>query len=224
MSQWKKFPHDDPAFHFEGNSLFESWSSLHAGDCVAFPDAKWVSECLEQTPGAAPQSFDEDVDCLALTIQDAWRSFHAGQFQHATDLAGQCGGLAHAAANKSAGIYANYLEPDESTQRACYLAAAERAEEAIKAFPNDPNSHYFHAFNLGRYSQSISIIKALGEGIGGKVQNSLQNALALEPDHAEANTAMGMYHAEIIDKVGKMVGNMDAMEKLDIEAALAEME
>ena len=28
------------------------------------------------------------------------------------------------------------------------------------------------------------------------------------PDHAEAHTAMGLYHAEIIDKVGKLIGSM----------------
>jgi len=37
---------------------------------------------------------------------------------------------------------------------------------------------------------------------------SLQNAIELEPDHAEAHTAMGMYHAEIISKVGKMLGKV----------------
>jgi tetratricopeptide (TPR) repeat protein len=36
----------------------------------------------------------------------------------------------------------------------------------------------------------------------------LQSALELQPDHAEAHTALGMYHAEIINKVGKMLGKM----------------
>ena len=44
----------------------------------------------------------------------------------------KCGILAHAAANKATGIYANYLEPDEAVQRSLYLAAAQRAEQAIK--------------------------------------------------------------------------------------------
>ena len=38
--------------------------------------------------------------------------------------------------------------------------------------------------------------------------NVTLNALELEPGHAEAHTASGMYHAEIIDKVGKMLGKM----------------
>ena len=208
MSKWNVFPHDSSPFVFEGNRLLEFWPDLHSGDCVVFPDADWVEQCLELTPDAAPDSFDGDTSTLAATIQDAWRCFHAGDFQQATVLAGQCGQLAHAAANKAAGIYASYLEPDEAGQQDCYLSAIARAETAIQTLPDDPNSHYFHAFNLGRYSQSISVIKALSQGIGGKMQTSLQNALELEPDHAEAHTAMGMYHAEIIDKVGKMIGKM----------------
>jgi len=208
MTQWNSFPHDNTAFLFEGDALLEAWPDLHWGDCVIFPDTDWVQQCLDETPDAAPGSFDGDVAALAAMIQDAWRCFHAGDFQKATGLAGQCGHLGHAAANKATGIYATYLEPDEAAQQACYLAAVTRAETAIQVLPDDPNSYYFHAFNLGRYSQSISVIRALGEGIGGKIQTSLQNTLELEPDHAEAHTAMGMYHAEIINKIGKMVGKV----------------
>jgi tetratricopeptide (TPR) repeat protein len=208
MSRWNSFPHKNSGFLFKGDRLLEHWPDLHRGDCVEFPDADWVERTLEQTPEAAPKKFNKDFVALAGIVQDAWRSFHAGDFQQAVSLSEKCGHLAHAPANKAAGVYATYLEPDEATQQACYLAAIQRAESAIEALPDDPNSHYFHAFNLGRYSQSISVIKALSQGIGGKIHTSLQNALELEPDHAEAHTALGMYHAEIINKVGKMLGKM----------------
>lgn len=208
MSRWNKFPHNNAEFLYEGDGLHDSWPELHRGDRVEFPDAGWVEQVLEESPDAAPLKFDGDFAALAATIQDAWRAFHAGDFQRAVSLSEKCGHLAHAAANKAAGVYATYLEPDEGKQQACYLAAIERAESAIEILPDDPNSHYFHAFNLGRYSQSISVIKALSQGIGGKIHTSLKNALELEPDHAEAHTAMGMYHAEIINKVGKMLGKM----------------
>jgi tetratricopeptide (TPR) repeat protein len=208
MSRWNSFPYPSPDYVYKGKRLLDAWPELHRGDCVAFPDDNWVRQVLEEAPHAAPKSFDGDVSALAEIIQDAWRSHHAGDFGKATSLSEKCGQLAHAAANKAAGIYATYLEPDEAKQQACYLSAIARAESAIQALPDDPNSHYFHAFNLGRYSQSISVIKALSQGIGGKIQTSLQNALKLQPDHAEAHTAMGMYHAEIINKVGKMLGKM----------------
>jgi tetratricopeptide (TPR) repeat protein len=203
-----KFPHDTTAFTYEGSSLLDSWPDLHRGDCVEFPDADWVQECLDEAPDAAPDSFDGDYSALSESIQDAWRSYHAGNFQQAIDLSEQCGVLAHAPANKAAGVYATYLEDDVSVQQACYLAAIERAEKAIEVLPDDPNSHYFHAFNLGRYSQSISIVKALSQGIGGKIQASLENTLYLQPEHADANIALGAYYAEVIDKVGKMLGKL----------------
>ena len=208
MTRWNSFPHNNSDYLYEGQRLRDSWPDLHRGDCVEFPDADWVERTLEQAPEAAPDDFDGDYDALATIIEDAWRCFHSGDFQKAVSLSEQCGQLAHAPANKTAGVYATYLEPDEAKQQACYLAAIERAESAIESLPDDPNSHYFHAFNLGRYSQSISIIKALSQGIGGKIQTSLQNALELQPDHAEAHTALGMYHAEIINKVGKMLGKV----------------
>ena len=208
MSKWNEFPHDNAAFTYKGSKLLDSWPDLHRGDCVEFPDADWVEQCLEQAPDAAPDSFDGDYAALAETIQEAWRCYHRGDFQQATVLAGECGLLAHGAANKAEGIYATYLEPDEAVARACFLAAAERAETAIEVLPDDPNSHYFHAFNLGRYSQSISIIKALSQGIGGKIQASLENAIYLQPEHADANIALGAYYAEVIDKVGKMLGKL----------------
>jgi len=208
MGRWKKFPHDNAGFLYAGESLLAAWPRLHRGDCVAYPDADWVQGCLERAPQAAPETFGGDSAELALRIQDAWRCFHSGEFQRALELSERCGGLAHAPANKASGIYATYLETDEVRKQTLFLAAAERAEAAIEDFPGDPSSHYLHAFNLGRYSQSISVAKALRRGIGGKVQASLKTTLALQPQHAEAHTAFGMYHAEIIGKVGSLIGGM----------------
>jgi len=182
MHSWKKFPHDASAFRYPGSKLKAAWSDLHRGDQEPFPASK--------------------------DLQEAWRCFHAGDFQKAVELADAFGLAGHAVANKATGIYATYLEKDQKRKTACFQSAIERAERAIDEFPDDPNSHYFHAFNLGRYSQSISIVKALKQGVGGKILASLRQALELQPRHAEAHTAMAMYHAEIIDKVGKLIGGM----------------
>jgi len=182
MHRWHEFPHDNEPFDFPGRQLQDAWDELHRGDCEPFPQ-------------------DE-------ALQDAWRCYHRGDFQQAVENADAIGLAAHAVANKATGIYATYLESDQKRQIGCFKAAIERAEKAIDAFPDDANAHYFHAFNLGRYSQSISIVKALKQGIGGKIQKSLKRALELQPRHAEAHTAMGMYHAEIIDSIGKLVGGV----------------
>jgi len=179
---WSPFPYEKAPFDFRGAALKKAWKELHRGDCEPFPR-------------------DEP-------LQEAWRCFHRGDFQQAVRLADEFGLAGHAVANKATGIYATYLEDDARRRIDCYKSAIERAERAVDAFPDDPNSHYFHAFNLGRYSQTISVVKALRQGVGGKILASLQRALALQPGHAEAHTALGMYHAEIIDKVGKLIGGM----------------
>lgn len=182
MDNWKPFPHTNSDYDYAGDALEKHWQELHAGDREPFPSD--------------------------ATLQDAWRAFHRGDFQAAVELGDEAGVAGHAVANKATGIYASYLEPRDSKKISLFKEAVARAEGAIEALPDDANAHYFHAFNLGRYSQSISVVKALKQGVGGKIQKSLRRTLELQPDHAEAHTAMGLYHAEIVDKVGKLIGSM----------------
>lgn len=182
MKKWNEFPHDSNEFRFDSKMLKKRWPELHRGDREPLPD---------------------DASLL-----DAWAAFHSGEFELAVDLAEEIGIAAHAVANKATGIYANYLEDDEKRQLKLFQGAITRAEDAIEALPEDPNAHYFHAFNLGRYSQNTSVVKAVKQGFAAKIRTSLHRTLELEPDHAEAHTAMGLYHAEIIDKMGKLIGSM----------------
>jgi tetratricopeptide (TPR) repeat protein len=179
---WKKFPISDKAFSYPGAALKKNWERLHRGDCEPFPDD--------------------------ASVQEAWRSYHAGDFGKAVELGLACGMAGYAAANKAATVYASYLETDDERKRRLLLEAAQRGEEQQKAMPENANAWYLHAYALGRYSQSISVVKALAEGIGGKIKNSLTHAIALQPKHADAHIALGAYHAEVIDKVGSLVGGL----------------
>ncbi len=109
---------------------------------------------------------------------------------------------------KAAGIHATYLVDGEKEKLARYESLAALAEEAIAALPGEANSHYRRAFAIGRYSQCISITKALAQGLAGKVKESLDATLELAPKHAEAQTALGLYHAEIVGKVGGMLAKL----------------
>ena len=48
----------------------------------------------------------------------------------------------------------------------------------------------------------------MAQGIAGKVRASLDKTLKLQPKNADAHIAMGAYHAEIINKVGGIVGGL----------------
>ena len=184
MARWKAFPHDADAYRYDVATLRKKWARLHAGD-------------------AEPLPADEAV--LA-----AWQLFHAGEFQKATEAglkahrAGSAGGMT--VANKAQAIYATYLEASERDKLALLLEVAERAERRAREAPNEANAWYCIAYALGRYSQGISIAKALAQGLGGRVKNALETTIRLAPKHADAHIALGAFHAEVIDKIGKLLG------------------
>lgn len=179
---WSKFPYAEKSYVYAGAALKKNWDRLHRGDREPFP--------------ADGQ------------VQEAWRLYHQGEFQQAYELGLSLGLSGCAVANKAAVIYATYLEKSEKKRLELFGEAAARAEEQIAAMPKYPNAHYFHALALGRYSRGISVAKALTQGLGTRVKQSLAQTLKLEPDHADAHIALGAFHAEVIDKVGAMVGGL----------------
>ena len=205
-SAWAAFPHDAKAFAYAGDALKKAWPKLHAGDCEPFPDVKYAAILIKAAGKAAPKGLN--ADALADALQGAWRSFHAGDFKAAFEAGEALGPVGASVAVKAIGIHATYLVDDDAEKLKRFEHAAKLAEAAIKALPNEANSHYRHAFALGRYSQGLSIAKALKDGIAGKVRASLDTALELMPKHAEGHTAMALYHAEIIGKIGAMIGGL----------------
>lgn len=204
-SAWAAFPHDAKPYAYAGEALKKAWPKLHAGDCEPFPDDKRAAAVLKAAGKAAPKL---DAGALAAALQDAWRAFHRGDFKAAFDAGAALGPVGASVATKAIGIHATYLVADEAEKLKRFEQAAKLAEAAIEALPDEANSHYRHAFALGRYSQGLSIAKALKQGIAGKVRESLDTALELAPKHAEAHTALALYHAEIIGKIGAMIGGL----------------
>lgn len=225
-AHWIAFPHPLKSYVHEGAALAKHWERLHTGDAEPFPDEAWVVAMYKAQPALKKQI--GDADAAAETLRQAWTAHHRGAFEEATRLGESLGALGATVANKSEGIYATYLVEDADTRRQHFENCAKRAEAAIAALPQYANAHYFHAFALGRYSQAISIMKALSQGIAGKVKASLDTALKLAPNHAEAHVAMAVYHAEVIAQVGGMIGGLTygvkaekAIEHLDTARKLA---
>jgi tetratricopeptide (TPR) repeat protein len=203
---WAAFPHDAKGYAYAGDALKKAWPKLHAGDLEPYPDAKRAAALIKAAGKAAPKGLD--ADALAEALQEAWRAFHRGEFKAAFDAGQALGPVGASVAVKALGIHATYLVEDEAEQLKRYEQAAKIAEAAVAALPEEANSHYRHAFALGRYSQGLSIAKALKAGIAGKVRNALDATLEREAKHAEAHTAMALYHAEIIGKIGGMIGGL----------------
>jgi hypothetical protein len=60
------------------------------------------------------------------------------------------------------------------------------------------------------------VAKALAQGLGNRVKESLEKAIQLQPRHADAHMALGAFHAEVIDKVGSLIGGMTYGAKKDV--------
>jgi tetratricopeptide (TPR) repeat protein len=204
-SAWSRFPYEAADYAHDGVALERAWPGLHKGDCEPWPDARRVAALLRRHPAARPQgAAGHDEAALARALQDAWRAFHRGDFEAAWQAGAALGGLGASAAVKAAGIYAVYLEEHKPRAEKLLLAATELAAAASEAAPSDPNAHYFHAFALGRYSQRISVLAALAAGHATRIRRSLDRALELKPTHADAHLALGVYHAEIVGKLGAL--------------------
>jgi len=188
-AKWVKFPHPNKAFVHDAAGLKKHWARLHKGDCEPFPK-----------------------DAAAL---EAWRAFHAGDFGAAVAAGTAAGGVGIHAAVKAQTVYGVYLEKSEKAKLALFEEAAGWAEERRAAAPKEANAHYLYAFALGRYSQGISVAKALAQGFGGKIKDALLTAIKLEAKHADAHTAYGSYQAEVVAKVGGLVAGMTYGAKKD---------
>jgi tetratricopeptide (TPR) repeat protein len=111
-------------------------------------------------------------------------------------------------ANKAAAILTLYLVKDERKRLSLLRAAIERGESALEQLANVPNVHYTLALVLGRYSQRISILEAVAAGYATRIREGLERTLELEPHHAEAHIALGLFHAELVSTLGGLAARL----------------
>jgi tetratricopeptide (TPR) repeat protein len=193
---WARFPYPDKKYGHTAATLKKAWGRLHRAT---------RSRCRRTRRSSRPGS----PSTPATSAGGRARTLAAG-------------GAGLTVANKATAIYANYLEENEKKKLALFEDVAARAEQQQAAEPKNANAFYWQAYALGRYAQGISIGKALAQGIGGKVKAALETAIKLAPKHADAHIALAAYHAEVIDKVGAMIGGLTYGAKKDTALKLYE--
>jgi tetratricopeptide (TPR) repeat protein len=191
---------------FSGDRLRTHWEKLHLGDREPYPDAARVLRLAR-----SQARFADWVDghggarAVAAGVQGAWREFHAGHYARAIEAGQGLGALGATAANKAAAVHSLQHGVDESLLLRELEAATARGEQAVEMLPGYANAHYMLALVLGRYSQRISITRALAIGLATRVRTHLDATIDLEQRHAEAHIALGLYHAEIVAKLGSLL-------------------
>jgi tetratricopeptide (TPR) repeat protein len=196
MSRWTAFPHPDPSYDRGPTALRRDWARLHRGDREPWP--------------ALPE------------VRAAWQACHAGDFGAAIERGIAAGPAGYNAACKAACIYATYLEPSETRRLSLYREAAARSERLQLVAPRDANAHYLYALAIGRWAQQVPLARALAEGLGARVRACLETALHLQPRHADAHVALGVFHAELVDKLGETLAGVSY--GASREAAMAHFE
>jgi len=181
MSDWTPSLHADPT-RFDTVRLAAQWARLHRGDAEALP-----------------------TDPALL---QAWVLFHNGKFEAAAQAGLALGWAGASVAHKATCIYARYVEPNEARRLDLLKKAAERAAAHQLHAPHHPGAWYWQGYALGRFSQGINVAKALALGLGVRVRGALQKTLELAPQHADAHLALATFHAEVIDKMGSLIGGM----------------
>jgi len=206
---WTPFPGRASALDYAADALKKHWSRLHRGDQEPWPGVPYVTRLCRDHPQVARSiaGFDGDFAALSQRTLEAWRCYHRGDFEEAVGIAARLGWVGFPAAAKATLIYATYLA-DRAQRLALLEDLIERAEAAAAALPELASAHYAYAAALGRHSQNTSVVEALARGSAGRIRDALQRTLDLAGDHAEAHVAFGTYHAEIIDKVGMLIGRV----------------
>ena len=167
---------------YDGPSLLRHWARLHAGQQL-------------EPPAPGP-------------LLEGWVHYHNGDFDRAAALGLQQGGAGLALANQAAAVYANYLEPREAMRQTLFRQVAERAAAQAASEPDNCQALFWQAYALGRYCHSINVARAMAQGLGSRVKGALERVIALQPEHADAHIALASFHADVINKVGALVGRM----------------
>ena len=211
---WTAYPLQP--FDYSGQKLAEFWPELHRGNCETYPSVDYVSQMINDNPQLPDRLISQDANDISEQLCQAWRHFHAGEFERATEYGLSVQPLGTSVACRAMAMYAAHLEEDEERRKQLYLKVASLCDIALELLPAEANLHFLKAFALGRYSQDISVLAALSKGIASKVKIAVDKALQIAPKHAESHLLCATYHAEIIENVGSLVGQLTYGARKDI--------
>ena len=190
---------------------------LSCADVQRLEPAAWAP-----SPLAAPRPLDADkVRALwprlhsrasappaDAALLDGWVAYHNGAFAKAALAGERLGDAGLSLRNEATAMYANYVEQRETTRLALLRQVIGRTQVRLVTHPDDADALYWLAQALGRHAQAVSVARALAQGLGYQIKLALERLLVLQPEHANAHFALGAFHAEVIDKVGPLVGRM----------------
>ena len=144
----------------------------------------------------------------AQTIEAARAAFAEGRFVEAAELAAALEtSEGYTLAAESLATY-GYHVAAAADQPGLYERAIAAAEEAIRLDPDNPAAHFQSAHAIGRSGEVVGVMEALNRGYARRVRSALEEALRLDPQLGGAHLGLAGWHAEIVNRMGRMMANM----------------
>ena len=138
----------------------------------------------------------------AQSIEEARAAYAEGRFVEAAGLARAIGtSEGYALAADSLAIHGYYIAP-EGEKAGLFERAGELAREAVRLDAANPQAHLQSAHAMGRQAQVVGTLKALKEGYAGKVRDTIEEALRLDPKMAAAHVSLAAWHAGAVGAGG----------------------
>jgi hypothetical protein len=198
------------AYGFDRDSVVTRWERLHAFDGEPLPSAERLRVWCNASPAVAASfaDFDGDHASWAQSLIDAWVIFHNGDFATAFERGRALGFPGYGLAHIAACAYTDAVTLPKDVLAGFFRDCAARSGEAAAAMPRHPNAVFYQGLHLGRYSETISLVKAAAENVAGKFVKALDETLALDAGHVLAHLGYGSYHASVVAAVGSMVAKL----------------
>lgn len=144
----------------------------------------------------------------AQGIEAARAAYAGGRFVEAAELGEALGtSEGYALAAESLAIHGYYIAAEDE-QPDLFARAIRAADEAIRLDPDSPEAHFQSAHAIGREAQTVSVMEALNRGYARRTRHAAEKALRLDPEMAEAHLTLASWHAEIVNKMGRLVAGM----------------
>ena len=144
----------------------------------------------------------------AQSIEAARAAYAEGRFVEAAAFGEALGtSEGYALAAESLAIHGYYIAAEDE-QPELFAHAIRAADEAIRLGPDSPEAHFQSAHAIGREAQTVSVMEALNRGYARRTRQAAEEALRLDPEMAEAHLTLASWHAEIVNKLGRLVAGM----------------
>ena len=144
----------------------------------------------------------------AQTIDLARTAYVEGRFIEAAEIGESLGtSEGYTLAAKSLTIHVQYIVGEKGNEAVIEHAMA-MATKAIEVDPNNAEAHLQLTRAVGRYTKTISAIKAAKGNYAKSTRESIERALEIDPELASAWLSLGRWHVGIVARVGSLIARV----------------